>query len=233
MTSNMLSRLLSSESPVTPSVYETMRQFDEASDTDIEERAGMAVDEDNLGRHSFELDADSAHAIENDMGIDHSPKVVNNKNKGKVKPAPIPKWLQSSLSNVEVDEGDDDVPPSLLIETHQAQVPITRASPVARQRDRPQDSPKPIPIDGPSTGATRAKWKATQEQQRLYQDPGVLPTNNNYIRQRNLLIADPKEKALWRWANVENLDIFLTNVYEYYLGNGIWSILLSRVLNLL
>ncbi|OAX81033.1 hypothetical protein ACJ72_04627 [Emergomyces africanus] len=38
---------------------------------------------------------------------------------------------------------------------------------------------------------------------------------------------------MWRWANVENLDNFLADVYDYFLGNGIKSILLSRVLNLL
>jgi autophagy-related protein 9 len=45
--------------------------------------------------------------------------------------------------------------------------------------------------------------------------------------------VDPKKKAMWRWANVEDLDNFLKDVYTYFLGNGIWSILLTRVLNLL
>jgi autophagy-related protein 9 len=49
----------------------------------------------------------------------------------------------------------------------------------------------------------------------------------------NLASASPKDKAMWRWANVENLDNFLKEVYVYYLGNGIWCILLSRTLNLL
>jgi len=43
----------------------------------------------------------------------------------------------------------------------------------------------------------------------------------------------PKEQAMWRWANVENLDNFLKDVYDYFLGNGIKCILLGRVLNLL
>ena len=44
---------------------------------------------------------------------------------------------------------------------------------------------------------------------------------------------DAKDRALWRWANVNNLDVFLREVYGYFLGNGIYSILLSRTLNLL
>jgi hypothetical protein len=42
-----------------------------------------------------------------------------------------------------------------------------------------------------------------------------------------------KERALWRWVNVEDLDGFLQQVYLYYAGKGIWAIGLERVLNLL
>lgn len=55
-----------------------------------------------------------------------------------------------------------------------------------------------------------------------------------------------KQLALWKWANVENLDNYLQDVswmrmvspeadgkiYAYYTGNGIYSTLLARVLNL-
>lgn len=44
---------------------------------------------------------------------------------------------------------------------------------------------------------------------------------------------NPKEKALWKWANVENLDIFFQDVYNYYLGNGLSCIMLQKLLNLL
>lgn len=35
------------------------------------------------------------------------------------------------------------------------------------------------------------------------------------------------------WANVENLDQFLNEVYAYYIGHGIYSILLNRAVKLL
>jgi len=44
---------------------------------------------------------------------------------------------------------------------------------------------------------------------------------------------DDYEKALWNWVNVYNLDAFLQEVYNYYEGNGIYSIALARGLNLL
>ncbi|RXK40333.1 hypothetical protein M231_02447 [Tremella mesenterica] len=41
------------------------------------------------------------------------------------------------------------------------------------------------------------------------------------------------EKALWKWVNVNDLDGFLQEVYDYYKGKGIYCIALARVLNLL
>lgn len=224
MASNILSRLLP---PGSPSIYETMREFDEASDTtDIEERAGLAIDEENLGSHNFQLDPEAADVMEDRIGIEHtSRKAKEERSKGPREEEQSGR-VQGVAKARETREVDDEVPLSLLIETHQAKVPVTRASPVAR----PHDSPKPIPVAGPASGAARARWKATQEQQKLYQDTGPSPTHPNIPRRRNPLVVDPKEKAMWRWANVQNLDNFLFDVYHYYFENGIWSILLKRTL---
>ncbi|KAF9426203.1 autophagy protein atg9 [Entomortierella beljakovae] len=42
-----------------------------------------------------------------------------------------------------------------------------------------------------------------------------------------------EELAMWKWVNVENLDNFLARVYDYYVGKGMYTILLERCLNLL
>lgn len=60
-------------------------------------------------------------------------------------------------------------------------------------------------------------------------------TTATYIAGRpriNLTAIDPKERALWKWTNVEHLDSFLREIYDYYLGNGFYCILLSRALNM-
>jgi autophagy-related protein 9 len=44
--------------------------------------------------------------------------------------------------------------------------------------------------------------------------------------------GNAKKKAEWRWANVSNLDIFIKDVYDYYVGNGMWCILVERALHL-
>lgn len=54
----------------------------------------------------------------------------------------------------------------------------------------------------------------------------------NNISERRLNTLNPKERALWKWANVENLDIFLQDAYNYYMGNGYYCIIIQKVLNI-
>lgn len=42
-----------------------------------------------------------------------------------------------------------------------------------------------------------------------------------------------KDKALWNWVNVDDLDEFLQEVYTFYVKKGIWSIALAGFLDLL
>lgn len=54
----------------------------------------------------------------------------------------------------------------------------------------------------------------------------------NNTPENKVYTLSPKEQALWQWANVENLDLFLQQVYDYYLGNGFSCILLQKLLNI-
>ena len=231
MASNLLSRLLP---PTTgsPSIYQTLRENDESSgSSDIEERVGIALlDEENLAHHNFELDPALADAMESQLIMEslHTGSTTHNTGDDVKR---IPRWLQRPRKPVEVEEADDEVPLSLLIEDRTAGNSTYRQPTVP-----PQQLPNlgPVPIAGNATRATRAKWQATQEQQQLHPDGHIVPVQGNTRgRRAGFMAVDPKEKALWRWANVENLDNFLKEVYDYFLGNGIWSILLSRALSLL
>lgn len=53
---------------------------------------------------------------------------------------------------------------------------------------------------------------------------------NTPVHRLNTL--SPRERALWKWANVENLDVFLQEVYDYYLGNGFYCIVIEKILNM-
>ncbi|KAL6940475.1 hypothetical protein ACO0QE_004376 [Hanseniaspora vineae] len=59
----------------------------------------------------------------------------------------------------------------------------------------------------------------------------VQPAYTATMRQ-NIVSLSKKEKALWKWANIENLDLFLIKVYNYYLGSGFKCILVEKFLNL-
>lgn len=229
MASNILSRLLP---PATgsPSVYETLREQDQSSDpSDVEERAGMALDEENLSTRfqDYELEDALGDATANQR----SPVTKLPKSKERVRAVPrrFPpnrRWAQPSLRPAEADDLDDEVPESLLIEDGDDAVPI---------HDRHRRAAIPPAIPGPTTKGSQRKWQATQEQQRLHPEnsPGSVLGGDNTRRGHVLGMIDPRERAMWRWANVENLDNFLKDVYDYFIGNGVWCILLSRLFYLL
>lgn len=242
MNSNLLSRMLPPAG--SPSIYEAIRHDDEASgNSDIEERAAMALDEENLQESLHNYDPDDAGGSQITthstaflrQGRPRKPAdSYSTKTSGNGVRTGRPRWLQYSSPRVaEADEGDDDdVPASLLIEGHDLEDMPKLPAPPSHGMDYQDDA---SPGAGPSSTGSRKRWESPQNRRKLDQ---FLPTP--IIQQTHkpgglsgLASASPKDKAMWRWANVENLDNFLKDVYIYYLGNGIWSILMSRVLNLL
>jgi autophagy-related protein 9 len=240
MASNLLSRFLP-PSAAPPSVYETIRQHDELSDTtDIEERAGLDLDDDGVGEgfEAYELEQaadDGNRGAADSMAFlkKSGPQQQRERSFSGLRSVSRPRWLVSSTRLAEADEEDDEVPASLLIEGgEEAAIPMIGGDRPPRTAGGPSDMP---PIPGPVTRETRAHWEATQTQQRLHADEQTQRSRTRRAPKgvAGLAAIDPKVRAMWRWANVENLDNFLKDVYDYYLGHGIWCILLSRTLNLL
>lgn len=234
MASNILSRLLPSASDE----YDADRPGG-LSPPNSPGNHGVDIDEENLGERFQEQDLEHLLA---DAGGDS--RITTGSaafpREGNVNPpklgsplSPRRDFTRPSLARENTDNDDDnDVPESLLLEggvdtTSDRNRTVPRGS---NDRDR-----LPSPVPGPFTRQTRAQWEATRTQQRLHdskippkQRPGrTLPRN---IRRP---LQDPKEKAMWLWANVQDLDKFFSDVYAYYIGHGIWSITLSRVLRLL
>ncbi len=223
MASNLISRLLPASNS-SPSIYETLRQHDESSDnSDIEQRAAMAVDEENLGNHFHDFDPEDAQL--------HTSEVTARSNSNKTGTHQIQGARMKRARNHEDEDADDEVPASLLIEgDNQRRLP--------RRLDDPSRTGglnHPIPVSGPATKTATDQWEITQARQLLHpRDPFPSPSGARQNTDlRGLSLADPKQKAMWRWANVENLDTFLTEAYIYYLGNGFLSIMLQRSLQLL
>lgn len=234
MTSNILSRLLP-PNPAGRSIYEDLRAHDEASESDIEEQAGLAIDEENLRFRDDELgDADvftgeASHITTGSTaGRQPESRPLTGRSSNKTGTTRS-KWLAQSPRLLE-DDGDDDVPASLLIEGNEPNSEI----PVRPRKSQPRSKRKQPAIPGPSDRGTRAHWEAAQAQQRLHEDEVGTRQRPQAARPNlGLLAGNPREKAMWRWINITNLDNFIRDVYDYYTGSGIWCIVLTRVLDLL
>lgn len=180
----------------------------------------MAVDEEDIGTRFRDHEDIGANPASRTKRVNNPSRPMTVRSKQ----SSVDKVQARQAKGSETDEFEDEVPRSLLIEGEHD--PSSNGA-----EHRRMQSP---PVLGPSNTGVRAKWQTTRQQQRLYKDVIPSPISSGISRRvGRATIMDPKERALWMWANVENLDNFLAEVYEYYTGNGIWSITLSQMLNLL
>ncbi|OQE43062.1 hypothetical protein PENCOP_c003G05785 [Penicillium coprophilum] len=242
MSSNILSRFL----PPTgsPSVYETIRQHDAGSEySDLEERAGLIIEDQQEQFSDRELEDALADAQDSEI-ISPSTALLDQARSGKApeeraspsgtrrRKSSRPRWMaQESSLGYELDDHDEDVPQSLLVEGHHEDL-RSRLPPPPQSHDRSNRRRTASPV--PSPQPIRARWNERGAAHPPQPSESGHPIRRWFTGQHpGLANTDPKKKAMWRWANVEDLDNFLKDVYTYFLGNGIWSILLTRVLNLL
>ena len=228
MASNLLSRLLPSASDETLE-REPLNTQDRRDSSSTDARHEMDIDEENFGARFEEQDLAHllAEASSSQMTTESravSPDAKRNAQPGTAVPSRAPAWRQPAPARPVAMDDDDDVPQSLLLEGG------LDAGPNANQRV----GVLPMPVPGPSTRQTRAQWETTRTQQRLHnEERGSAPARawGNTSRPGHFA-ADPKEKALWMWVNQTDLDTYMKEVYEYYVGCGIYSMLLRRVLTL-
>jgi autophagy-related protein 9 len=163
-----------------------------------------------------------------------------------ISPAPAQCTVRNAvLETAGEEEEEEDVPSSLLFDQPTKSGP-SRNFPSKQQRLKSNRSvlffeperPKrttiasgnflPLPA---TTGTSRQASKVRKAVQTVFRQ-NVPDSEGRHNVRTNLGLIDPTQRALWKWANVENLDNFLLEVYNYYLGNGFYCILLSRLLNL-
>lgn len=242
MASNFLSRFMP-PSTGSPSIYETLRQQDDATDTsDIEahprtasRRAAtsqrfQAYNTDNPNTAKSE---DSQLSNESTASLLRQDLERGNTDDGRAQTRP--RWMAASSAlhhaQHEGEDGDDEVPASLLVEGND----VIHLNPRKHAQAQDVAQASEPPIAGPATTEIAARWQTTQGQQPLHTNDRTAPLNRRSVLGMNmpLGVVSSRERAENRWASVVNLDNFLKEVYEYYLGNGIWSILLSRILYIL
>ncbi|TVY59664.1 Autophagy-related protein, partial [Lachnellula suecica] len=234
MTSNLLSRLL----PSNPgrSIYDELHAHDQDSESDIEERAGLAFDEENLRLPDEELgNADDFNGEDSRITSASTAFLPVQRNRsqgrgtsgaGKIQ-GERSKWLTQSPRLLEED-GDDDVPESLLIEGNDTPGPSSPSQPRVRHTQQAREQHA---VPGPSNRGDNARWENARAQQPLHQDD--MPVRPPLARQPGRgLYGSAKGRAEWRWTNVTNLDHFMEEVYDYFRGAGIWCIILERAVDI-
>jgi len=227
MASNLLSRLLPSASDEHYE-REPLNIQNRRSSSSTDDRSDMDIDEENFGAR-FEAqdlnelleEASSSHLTTESRVV--SPDTRRSAPPGINTAARAPAWRQPAQPRAVPLDDDDDVPQSLLLEGG--------LDPPPNPSQRLDGLPPPVP--GPSTRQTRAQWATTRQQQQLHNDDSRSVPARTWGGMGRGFTADPKEKALWLWVNQTDLDTYMREVYEYYIGCGIWSILLRRALALM
>lgn len=142
-------------------------------------------------------------------------------------------------------DSDDEVPQSFKVEAaapHPALAPTfvesTKRQESARGHALYSTSARSVPRSKPATEKTASPISAPPKPSDLNADENYrisTPSQDfNLPRPRSAMRGlDDYEKALWNWVNVYNLDAYLQEIYAYYEGKGIYSIVLYRGLNLL
>lgn len=221
MASNLLSRLLPSASD-DPFETEPLHAEHRRPSAATDERPEIDIDEENFGARFEEQDL--AHLLEeaSSSQMTTESRAVSPDAKRNA-PSRTPAWRQPATARPLPLDDDDDVPQSLLLEG---------GLDAGLSTQRTEGLPMPVP--GPTTRQTRAQWDATRTQQRLHNDgrPSAPSRAWGHTGRPGHFAADPKEKALWMWVNQTDLDTYMREVYEYYVGHGIYSILLRRALTL-
>nr|POE93432.1 autophagy-related protein 9 [Quercus suber] len=179
---------------------------------------------------ALKLETDYHHDIESQRGLplgshfhdeedDPGALLYDNRRNRSASTTPARSARQGMLDN-------DDVPPSLMLEPRG----LSAAS-IAEEDERAESSKQ---------AKAAAQLKAAQEQYGVYPQPragsrSTQPTRKhaNTLPQASAPRSGPRAEAMWMYTNAHNLDAFLHEVYHYYLGHGIYSIQLARLINLL
>lgn len=190
----------------------------------------------------------------------HEAKRLSTKSQGKRRVAWNPEASEMGILHPNIhkedkiherDSSDDEVPPSFLIEatSHPMASSQTGEQPQKQDHGRgqalystegrklPPSSPKFVskPISKSKSPISTSPRPSDLAEEPIREEFGYSspPRDAPYRNHNPMRGLDDYEKALWNWINVYNLDAFLQEVYYYYDGKGIYSIALSRGLNLL
>ncbi|KAK6509543.1 autophagy protein atg9 [Arthrobotrys musiformis] len=238
MASNLVSRFFGGQS-----IYESLRQHDRRSDDGYNDEAEPFEDEadfhanleagrggisrgDTTGTQPYGLGG--GFGRRKPSAEDHNAARTSEESDGPARAFLSPR-----------DRNDSDVPESLIIEgNHHERMAGTGSSDISsppppefsRFHDQPTTFDQQLGnLPPPPSRVLEERWAAVQNNIAPQAEPRPPPAT----RRLPPGFIDPKQRAMYKWANVEDVDCFLHRVYEYYLGKGIYCICLERFIGLL
>ncbi|KAI0362531.1 APG9-domain-containing protein [Trametes cingulata] len=152
--------------------------------------------------------------------------------------------LRPNIRQADPKEGeessDDEVPQDLMIEAT-APTPRRPASPQRSAKGKEREARKQPLHSARKTSKPMLPTNTSDTPVSIPPRPSEINTDPLPLQReplhepttKHMRGLDEHERALWNWVNVYNLDAFLQEAYYYYEGKGIYSIALSRGLNLL
>lgn len=194
------------------SLYETLRQQDDDdSDNPDDLEAGVGM---RAARHDEELEGPNDYELRAPLDLTESQysqtgprqqSMFGARPRSRSGDSPRLNYMSAQLP--ELDTEADEVPASLLVER-------TGSGAREHQRDVVRRSKVPahstLRQGGPAKPRAHAHWAESE----------TIPRRGEQLRtqaehhQARMGLIDPKQRALWKWANVENLDNFLHDVCQ-------------------
>lgn len=142
----------------------------------------------------------------------------------------------SDLSSIESSSLLHSQPPSIHANDIQMQPyePPTQLEDSKPQSLQSPQSSQRAPDPGPSHGILNNGTVSTEDARVQFRKTKTLPSfHTMYQRQaRGRVFIPSRERALYLWANIVNMDEFLSDLYYYYRGRGIMNIVLGRIVDL-
>lgn len=134
------------------------------------------------------------------------------------------RYGKDNLPNMESmeDDEEDDVPSLSKLPKRALKFQIPRSKLFGRAaRD---DIEAGLPLFNPQASLFRKPEQPKESVHSEYQRRNM---------RKNRVVIPPKERALYLWANIVNMDEFLIDVYYYYRGKGFANIVMSRMVDVL
>ncbi|EFY99555.2 ATG9 domain protein [Metarhizium robertsii] len=178
--------------------------------------------EENLDHNFNYIDAETPATARRHAALDTSNNIAGGGSTQFSKFASTSRWPYHD------EDVENDVPASLLVESNEQEPKRTLQSTHTHHDTTPLHA-------GKFDRQPKAQWQATTVHQHMH--PNSQQSDISIQQPRSLMNGlapgGRREKALWRWVNISNLDSFMRDVYDYYEGGGLLCILCSNALWLL